>query len=132
MADYLVWKQNYSVADESLDLEHKIIIGLINELNDAANSRNDSAEMKAVASRLMRYTDKHFSHEEQMMKDCEYPKLFEHQRDHENLRNRTREYYEDLNHENAEEMLKFLRDWWCDHLEECDKAYVRYLETAMK
>ena len=132
MADYLVWKQNYSVADDSLDLEHKIVIGLINELKAAADARDDDAELKAIASRLLRYTDKHFSHEEQMMRECDYPKLYEHQREHENLRRQTLDFYENLTADSAHDMLKFLGDWWCDHMEESDKAYVRYLQMAMK
>ena len=128
MAEYVIWKPYYSVDDASLDIEHKIIIGLINELYAAVISNKEVVDLQAISDRLVRYTNKHFQHEEQVMKDCDYPKIFEHKLEHEHLRQRTLDFHNNLNLATGREMLRFLNEWWCKHIQESDKAYAPYLQ----
>ena len=132
MAEYVIWKPYYSVDDASLDIEHKIIIGLINELYAAVISKKGEVDLQAISDRLVRYTNKHFLHEEQVMEDSDYPKIFEHKLEHEHLRHRTLDFHNNLNLATGRDMLRFLNDWWCKHIQESDKAYAPYLQMAMR
>ena len=86
MAEYITWKPYYSVGDDSLDTQHKVIIGLINELYAAVLANRPDVDLKGIMDRLLRYTITHFQHEEQLMLECGFPDLQAHKLLHERLR----------------------------------------------
>jgi hemerythrin len=131
MAEYIAWKPFYSVGDDSLDAEHKIIIGLINELYAAVVSNTPDVDLKAIADRLVRYTNTHFAHEEQMLLECDFPELQAHKLMHDRLRRRTVDFRNNLTLVTARDLLRFLKDWWCGHIQEKDKAYAPYLPLLL-
>ena len=128
MADYIAWKPYYSVGEESLDAEHQTIIKLTNDLYAAAKSGSDD-RVCAVLDRLLQYAATHFRHEEQLMRECEFPELKAHQLLHEQLRHRVVELRNNCDRLNAQEVLQFLKEWWCEHIQEQDKAFGRYLQA---
>lgn len=132
MAEYVVWKPYYSVDNASLDMEHKIIVGLINELYAAVISKKEEGDLKAISDRLVRYTNKHFQHEEQVMRECDYPRFYDHKLEHEHLRQRTLDFHNNLDLVTGRDMLRFLKEWWREHIQKSDKAYASYLQMAMR
>ena len=132
MTDYITWKAYYSVGDESLDAEHKIIIKMINELYPAVVSGGDDDRVRGILDRLLLYTDTHCKHEEQLMRECEFPELKEHELLHEQLRQRTVELCNKRNHPSGQELLQFLKDCWSEHIQEQDKAFGRYLQATLE
>jgi len=131
MAVFIAWKPHYSVGDTSLDSQHMIILGLINELYAAVSSNQEQSNLKSIVERLMNYTITHFQHEERIMLEHDYPDLHNHKQQHENLRRQTMALCENLNLVTGRDMLRFLKDWWVGHIQEQDKAYSPYLRAAL-
>lgn len=131
MAEYIVWKPYFSVGDDSLDMQHKVIIGLINELYAAMLANAPDFDLKAIMDRLVRYTITHFQHEEQLMLECSFPEIQAHKQLHERLRKQTIELRDNITLVTARDLLRFLKDWWCNHIQDKDKAYSPYLQVAV-
>ncbi|MEN6457616.1 MAG: bacteriohemerythrin [Thermoguttaceae bacterium] len=131
MAEYILWRPNFSVGNDSLDTEHKVVIGLINELYAAVSANAPDVDLKAVMDRVIRYTITHFQHEEQVMLECGFPDIQAHKLLHERLRKRTIDFRDNLTLVTARDLLLFLKDWWCAHIQEKDKGYTPYLEMAV-
>jgi hemerythrin len=132
MAEYITWKPYYSVGDNSLDTQHKVIIGLINELYAAWLANKADVDLKAIGERLTRYTMTHFQHEEQSMLEWGFPDIQNHKLLHERLRQRTVDLCTHLDLVTARDMLRFLKDWWCEHIQEKDKAYSPYVRLLSR
>ena len=129
MAEYVAWKPFYSVGEPTIDAQHKQIIGMINELYTAVVAHKTDVDLKSIMDRLMQYTSRHFQHEEQLMRDWGFPELASHLLLHEQLRRRTLDLRNHLTLVTAQDLLAFLKDWWCNHIQDEDKAYTPYLEA---
>ena len=131
MAEYIIWKPSFSVGDPSIDAQHQQIIAMINEVHEAWAAHKSDADLKGIMDRLVKYTVAHFHHEEQVMLDCGYPALAAHQLLHVQLRSRTLDLRNNITLVTARDVLVFLKDWWCHHILEEDKAYSPYLEVLV-
>jgi hemerythrin-like metal-binding protein len=127
MADYIAWNPYYSVGETSIDTQHKQIIGMINELYAAVVAKKTDIDLKKIMDRLIQYTVTHFQHEEEMMRDSDYPALASHLLLHEKLKRRTMDLRNNLTLVTGRDLLVFLKDWWCNHIQDEDKKYSPYL-----
>jgi len=121
----LVWKDEYSVGDAELDAQHKVLIGLINMLDD-------ESAVGAVLVALQRYVDEHFRGEEQRMETAGYPDLAAHIEQHKAFE----EWLDSASRMQRDgEVALLLRDsvrgylktWLVNHIMVSDKAYSPYL-----
>ncbi len=80
------WTPDFTVGVESLDTDHKVLISLINQLDDAITAGNPRATVQRVLDALYDYTVYHFSREEALMRACGYPDYDAHVRIHATLR----------------------------------------------
>ncbi|MGO8751947.1 MAG: hemerythrin domain-containing protein [Thermoguttaceae bacterium] len=80
--------------------------------------------------RLLQYTLAHFTHEEQVLKEHEYPDWVQHAASHDKIRQRTRELREHAHLVTGDDMLRFLKEWWVGHIQALDKKYMPYLELS--
>lgn len=73
------WKEIYSVGDEDIDKEHKKLFDIAQEAMDETAIKNErDTKIKAVLINLYDYMKTHFKHEEELMKEADYPQLQEH------------------------------------------------------
>jgi hemerythrin len=130
MAAHIAWKDFYSVNDPALDVEHRQIIESINDLYDVWKNQAEAAVTKRVLDRLVQYTQTHFDHEEDVMKEAGFPEAeFEaHKALHDAMRRRTVGLRTHLTLVTARDVLVFLKDWWLTHIQGEDKKYAVYLE----
>jgi hemerythrin len=129
MAEYVAWKPFYSVGDPSIDAEHKQIIGMINELYSAVVAHETDVDLKRIADRLCKYTIEHFTHEEELMREWGFPDMDAHRLLHDRLKRRTQDIRNSLSAVTGRDMLAFLKEWWCNHIQDEDKAYAPYLHA---
>jgi hemerythrin len=129
MKEFMPWKEEYSVGDNSIDDQHRQIIELINDLHRviSLNSSNSSVAVKGVLEQLTHYTIQHFQHEEKVMQACRYPDIENHKAMHSRLRRRTAAMRSNMFLVTDRDLLEYLRDWWNDHILSQDKAYEPYL-----
>lgn len=127
MSVKFVWSDLYSVGNKIVDNQHKRLFELGNLLSKDMNAK----EIKHIIMELYKYTRVHFTDEEEIMANAEFPELSNHKVYHENL-------ISDLNKvsekkfDNAETILEFkefLFDWLIDHILYKDKLFAKYMQS---
>lgn len=125
------WTNKFSVGNESLDTDHKILMDLINQLHDAYAGNRELETLEIVFDVLMDYIDRHFVREETMMAEHGYPSIVAHHESHERLKRDVmalhHRYLAQRNPEFIVELLAFLTDWWSSHILEEDMDYKPFL-----
>lgn len=76
---FFEWQDNYSVGVASLDAQHKIIIKLINQLDDA---ENENGYLAPILNRLEWYVQNHFRFEEALMRNAGFEDFDDHVKEH--------------------------------------------------
>lgn len=132
MSSYIVWKDYYSVGDESLDAQHKQIIGIINELYEAMQQGVDHRAVAPFLDRLIQYTINHFRHEEECLLAHQYPDFAQHKALHDKMRQKTAAWRENADIVTGRDLLVFLKEWWCNHIQDQDKKYAPYLKVLVE
>lgn len=132
MVAYAKWKSEYSVGDESIDIQHKQILALISELHAAVQEGREYSGLKEPLDRMVAYTINHFKHEEQKMQACGFPDFANHKATHDQMRHRTEDLRKNITLVTARDLLRFLKDWWINHIMSEDQCYVPYLSAAAR
>lgn len=136
----LVWNDKLSVGIQPVDDDHKVLIGLLNELSEPNLGTN---EVEAIIGNLIDYTLYHFRREEGVMEACGYPHLDDHRRVHRHLATKVGQFAEKWRDsgdaEVVQELLEFLRTWLVDHIMQDDAEIGPYakdkeaeIEQALK
>ena len=127
--DTPAWKDSFSIGIENIDSQHQKLIGLLDQcIKKAVSSKN---EFFPVINDMKEYADTHFRAEEQLMLTINFPGLEEHKNQHRLFEENLGLLEKEVN--NWEKltivtMTSFLRDWFIQHILDCDKqigAYVR-------
>jgi hemerythrin len=127
------WKPEYSVGEDDLDDDHKIIIDLINRFDYAFSVEVEGDLIEHVLDELIDYTKFHFQREEEYMHSIGYPymALREHAEGHIVLEKQLDTYYETFhgcNTEIASDISEFLGLWLRSHILETDMKYKSHAE----
>ena len=130
------WTPDLSVGFESIDTDHQVLIGLINELDDAVKVGEPRETVSRVLQSLLDYTDYHFGREEVLMKACRYPDMDAHIRTHDTLRAQVADirsrYLRSPESIHAREVLAFLKNWLTAHILGRDKLYQPFMEGDLQ
>lgn len=78
----IIWKDEHSINVKEIDEQHKKIVELVNSIHLSIKSSADKSELEEKLSHLIDYTRMHFSTEEQLMQQYDYPEFSRHQREH--------------------------------------------------
>jgi len=87
----LDWKPEYSVGVEAVDFEHREMIGMINELDEALGVETSPEAIEAFLGDIHAGISAHFALEERAMRVAAYPEYEAHKEDHEDLLDQLRE-----------------------------------------
>lgn len=127
---FFEWSPALSVGLDSVDRQHKLLIGYINELGEAVDRGRSPATLKQVLERLHNYTRVHFAYEEAMFKVYRY----EAADDHGHAHHAFVRMIEDCERRHAAgednvgaDLLRYLKNWLSDHILVEDKAYAKVL-----
>lgn len=130
---FIVWKDEYSVNHKELDENHKIAMTIINDLYDAHKNAKGQDTVNKILNNLLEYTKMHFSYEEQVMSDCNFPNVSEHASIHNKMFIKTNQLIflvtSTTGNITTLEILTFLKEWWIDHVLKMDKEYSPYMPT---
>ncbi len=133
---FITWDNCYSVFVPEMDEEHKNIIKIINQLDEAIHEEKEREITGDIISQLIEYCKTHFAHEEQFLSEIGYPKLEKHQGLHTGLSDVTKLFQNEYNAGqtvSAEKLMVFLWNWLLDHIMSEDKAYgLFYAENNLK
>lgn len=124
------WSDNYSVNVKVMDDQHKKLINIINELNDSMKAGRSKDVMEKILKGLVDYTITHFSAEETLMKNNNYPGYTNQKSQHEALIKKVQDYqskYQSGRMVMGVEIMSFLKDWLLNHISGSDKKYGPFL-----
>lgn len=125
------WTPEFSVSVDSLDTDHKVLISLVNQLNDAITGGEPRSTVQRVLDALLDYTNYHFGREETLMRACAYPDFDAHARTHATLRAQVADirdrYARNPESIHAREVLAFLKTWLTTHIVGRDHLYAPFM-----
>ena len=128
---HLVWSESYEIGFKLVDEQHKILIGIINELYEAQSHGTLLSAISEALDKLHDYTVYHFSAEKELFAEYHYPKAAEHLEEHEYFVLKIKELQGDLKNGNIVLSLKtmdFLKDWTITHILGSDKAFGDFIK----
>jgi len=82
---YLQWKAAYSVGIDSMDVEHREMIELINAVYAELEGRRDAGAIEGFLGEVHGAIASHFALEERIMRESGYEEYIAHKNDHEAL-----------------------------------------------
>lgn len=129
------WKDVYSVRVELIDTQHKELIRIFNDLGNAMLEGKGRDHVKDTLARLIDYTRFHFSAEEELMLQNDYPDYASHKKIHDELKNKVMLLNERRNDDSFVlrlEIIYFLKKWLQKHILETDRKLGVYLNSRMK
>lgn len=131
----ITWQDSYSVGVELIDSDHKLLVSLINQLNDAAEGGQGRDVVGSVLNVLIEYTEGHFSREEMLMEKGGYPDLEPHREQHRALTAKVRDMVTQYREGHAEtldrDILDFLTSWLTGHILSVDMEYRPYVKDVI-
>lgn len=120
------WSESFSIGLQEVDEQHKVLVGLLNELHEAIIHHHGSKAARDVLNRLTEYTRTHFTVEESLMRILNYPEFPQHKQMHEDLLHQVIDLQLKLDSGQAAitfELLHFLKVWLTKHINESDKRF---------
>jgi hemerythrin len=127
----LVWTDDLNTGIDVIDGQHRRIADSINKLNLALNSPDADPDSRKkivhdVIDEMTDYTLFHFTFEEAMMDDVDYPFAGAHKRLHELFAEQIAQYNErnQAGEDVAQELHGLLCRWLFNHIRNEDAAYV--------
>ncbi len=128
----ITWRDSYSVGVPLIDNDHKLLVSLINQLDDAINGGQGRDVVGSVLNVLEEYTRGHFGREELLMRKAGYADLPPHKREHEKLTAQVHEivarYAGGDDSHIDDHLLQFLKSWLTGHILGVDMKYTPYLK----
>lgn len=129
----LKWNDSYSVRISEIDVQHKILFGLINKLHTSIRTAEAEIIVPEVINELVKYVNIHFSLEEEYMEKANYPDLSKHKMEHADMRKEIERRADkllgdDIAFTDMIELYLFLQEWMNKHILNSDKQYIPYLK----
>lgn len=128
-----LWKKSYEIRCPEIDMQHRRLVGLINELSDAMMIRKGYRAVPHVLGELVDYIQLHFTAEERLMQEMNYPDLDTHREEHLDMTEKILAYrvqYSQGHDLAAGELLGFLCEWLKSHILARDKEFGSYLRRV--
>jgi len=127
----MTWTDDLSVGIRLIDEQHKVLLGLINELHAGMRARKSDSVLVGVVERLKEYTVKHFGQEEEYFDRYGYPETPVHKEIHAKLVQQVLDFESALKSGQAKvtmDIMRFLKDWLVNHIMGTDKKYSAFLK----
>ena len=122
----MTWSSKYSVGVQSMDSQHTVLFGILNDLHTAMMKGEASKFAGVLLRKLLSYTKDHFAAEEALMAAAGYTGLAQHRLKHRDLCKQVEEFaarYERGESALNVQLLNFLRDWLTNHIQLEDQKY---------
>lgn len=133
MSPLIPWTQEISVGIEEIDEQHKILVGLLNEINEAVQQKRSNTIAAEILNKLIEYTRIHFAVEESIMRILNYPEYVLHKEQHKALMKGVINLAEKLEAGKITvgfELQNFLKSWLIKHILTVDKKYTEHFLKA--
>lgn len=129
-----MWKPKYSVQIKQLDDQHNEFFKILEEFSVASKNK-DVLDIDYTIIKLEVYAMYHFTCEEHYMAKFGYPDFENHKREHDEYRKEVKSLKDNLDVDKisvTDRALKFLEEWWVNHILKIDKQYGPFLSERLK
>lgn len=119
------WDDSLDVGYEIINVQHKKLIDLINQLHSAMLSGKSHEIMASILNELKNYTVRHFKTEEDMFEKSHYSEIGNHKTEHQLFVIKIEKFIEDFKNGAAVsiDLMNFLKDWLINHIKKTDMHY---------
>lgn len=126
------WDDCFSVGVSLIDEQHKMLIQKLSDLSSAFRMGLEQNKIIKTLDFMIDYTDFHFSTEEKVMKEKNYPGLEEQKQQHEEFKATLNNILEDYKEEGttptiATSINVFLLNWLIKHIMGTDSKLGKFL-----
>jgi hemerythrin len=114
----LQWKPSFSLGIPAVDLEHRKLIGMINDVYARIDDEHDAESVQIALADIHAGISAHFALEERVMREAAYPEYAAHKDNHEDLLDQIRDMmdsYADQPETGREMLRRSLSDWFGQH-----------------
>ena len=125
------WNADLELGIDEFDEQHKKLVGMINDLNDAMSAGQGQDQLGMILTKLADYTSYHFSSEEKYFDQSDYPEAAGHRRAHKEFINQINDYQMEFDAGQlllSMKVMNFLSDWLVAHIQGIDRQYVPYIK----
>lgn len=129
---YFEWLDQYEMGIEVIDYQHKRLVQLINDLHETNQDKTfKEGLLEVILDELVKYTEYHFSKEEQLMEKVSYVNMKEHKVQHGNFVKKIQELRSNHSHKTdiTDDLFKFLKTWLQHHILEEDQGIANYITS---
>jgi hemerythrin len=126
------WTASLKLGIEEIDNQHRVLITMINDLNDAMRKGQGKAILGKIIDGLTSYTATHFKVEEEYFKKLAYPQAASHLVEHDNFMRRVGEFRTSFGQSQlglSVDIVNFLSDWLVNHIQGTDRKYVPHFKA---
>jgi hemerythrin len=132
----ITWNDSLSVNVAEMDQQHKKLVALINELNDAMSVGKGKDVLEKIVNDLATYITVHFRAEEKYFAQFRYPDTFNHRIEHVAFAKKVADFKDGFEAGRlplSVEVMKFLSDWLRKHIMGTDRKYSQFFnENGLK
>lgn len=128
------WSSSLETGHAGIDNQHKQLVAALNALLEACRSGRGQAELERTLDFLGGYTIKHFTDEEKLQQQSNYPDYFQHRQCHEDFKPVVQNLAEELLREGptdelVEKVYESIGDWLLEHIKGDDFRFAAYLRA---
>ncbi len=130
MVQLIQWNDQLEIGHAEIDAEHRTLIGLMNQALEALLRGSTDEDLPRIFAALVAYANTHFSNEEAVMQEADYPDQAAHIREHLAFREQLNAFlvrYEAGETQLTLGVMKFLRNWLTGHILTVDRRLADYL-----
>lgn len=128
----ITWDDALLVEVDVIDRQHRKLVKLINDLDEALVAGKAPALMNSIFGELESYIVTHFSTEERVFEDFGALDLEDHRREHEAFTRKIGEMRRQFEHDGraANEVMQYLADWLVSHILGRDKRTLDLIRNS--
>ncbi len=138
MKPFLSWRDDWLLGLHVLDEQHLALANQLNLIHDLMQHEGTRLGCNSKACRhlldLVEMTREHFHDEEMVMRDCDYPDLTEHHREHVMLLAELQDLIREIKDGERQftmQTLRALKLWQIDHVIGSDKEFVEFYNEQL-
>ena len=127
----ILWQDRYNIEYKDIDAQHKVLLDFLNQLNDLFDLGGDPERVSGILHGLCGYAITHFTCEERYLRAAGYPGLGRQESDHAAFVQKVLAFdqsYDPSDPRLQEEMQRFLREWYMDHILRTDMDYAEFMK----
>ena len=131
------WDDSLATGHEKIDNQHKQLISALNNIIEASKQGKGKEEIFKILDFLTGYTVMHFSTEEKLMKQYDYPDYLKHKRYHDEFKGTVGELTQQLISEGpTDEMIGLVTttvgNWLLNHIKGDDFKMAAFVKSKGK